>query len=212
MDQTIPTTLNQRYRVTFIALLLFGCAISKAGLLPSRALGQNAYEYTERVPVAQVQMERREETVYTTKPVESVQSHYRTVLEPVTTLCCEPRLHNWWNPLTGPYVSYHMTPRTHWQPRTERVETRVTRYQYIPETRIVERPVRRLGFANRRVIANNTVPSRPQPRIVQRTAPSQVPIVVSPQRVARHPSIGGLHRLDNDPPRQAMPSSATLYR
>ncbi|MCA9262943.1 MAG: hypothetical protein KDA60_03805 [Planctomycetales bacterium] len=42
----------------------------------------------------------------------------RPVYVPVTRYYWEPRWHGWWRPIAGPHLAYHLTPVTRWEARS----------------------------------------------------------------------------------------------
>lgn len=150
----------------------------------------------ERQPVVETVVEQREQTVYTPRVTTEMRESVRTVYVPVVEYRYEPRVHNWWNPFAPAHVAYHQIPSTRWEPRTEVVRTPVTYHELIPETRVVEKPVRKLGFADQKRI--------------ERVAVTPVPMTPtsSAATVARRP-VGSVGVITNEPPRYG---AATVLR
>ena len=59
----------------------------------------------QRTPVARVQWQEREETVYVQQPKREVQQYERMAYYPTVSYRRVPRLHDWWNPFSVPYVT-----------------------------------------------------------------------------------------------------------
>lgn len=151
---------------------------------------------TVRRPVTESRYETREETVYrehlTTDSVES----YRTRHLPVTEYRLEAYWAGRWNPFRRPYLAYEYVPRTHWEPRTEVVRTPVSRRELVPERRVVQVPVTTTKMAEEEVIT----------RVAVSGNASGDPFASSVARQGDTIRIGGVARLDNDPPRYGQTS------
>lgn len=91
-------------------------------------------------PVVQTQLEPQQSTVYRPETVVEVRPETRTVYTPVVSYGWEPRVRGRWNPFVQPTIQYEHTPRTHWQARTETVERRETRTNWVAEHRQVDVP------------------------------------------------------------------------
>ncbi len=138
------------------------------------------YRVTRRVekrPVAETHLEQQTQTVYATEYVTEMRESTRTTWVPVTQYVYEPRWHQWWNPFAEAYVAYQARPVTRWELRTQTVREPVTMKQQIPQERIVQKPVRALGFVEqpveeRIVVSSPTrgVPATPEVRYAQRPA------------------------------------------
>lgn len=163
-----------------------------------------------QVPVAREGFEQRSETVMSEKWNTVMHESQRTLYYPVTEYAWEPRWHGWLNPFRSPHLAYHLTPRVRWQTSTETIRTPVTYRQYVPETRVVQTPIRRSDVAERT--------DRPDPATrITRRLPNPTP----PSAAARGPSaslpqgMGGIQLLSGDPPRsgpQTIPRHGTVIR
>lgn len=91
-------------------------------------------------PVVETQVRAQESTVYRPETVVEVRPETRTVYSPVVTYGWEPRLKNRWNPFMQPTVQYEHVPRMHWEARSETVERRQTRTNWVAEHRRVDVP------------------------------------------------------------------------
>lgn len=146
----------------------------------------------ERRPTADTHVEDRTQTVYKTEYVTELREQTRTVWVPITEYAYEPRWQNWWNIFAEPTVSYQMRPVTRWEPRTQTERIPVTVQKVIPETKIVQMPVRTLGFAQREYVQ----------RVVVNAPPASSPR--SPAGIARQNELpstntGALARPDSGP-------------
>lgn len=91
-------------------------------------------------PVVETQIQPQESTVYRPETVVEVRPETRTVYSPVVSYGWEPRLKNRWNPFMQPTVQYEHVPRMHWEARSETVERRQTRTNWVAEHRRVDVP------------------------------------------------------------------------
>lgn len=135
-------------------LCLAGCLVFASTLSAQdvRLVQQNGNQFVEstqtvRQPVANTTVQRQEQTVYREEYITQMNEAQQTYLAPVTEYHWEPRVHGRLNPFRPKTVSYHLVPRTRWEPRTHTVRTPVTTRQLRPETRVVEIPHRQLGFS-----------------------------------------------------------------
>ena len=166
------------------------------------------YRETRRVvrrPYSETRYEPRDRVVYREEYHTDYRDSHRTAFIPVTEYQLEPRLRGMLNPFILPHIEYVYAPRTRWQARAEVVSVPTLRKQLVAETRTEEVPVTVRGMRDEEVITRVPISDR----FTSRTAR------YSPARSAN--SIGGVARLDNDPPRQGSssdwrPSDAPLRR
>lgn len=121
--------------------------------------------------------EQREQTVYREQLVPQTQQTYNTVFTPVTEYHCVTRLRSRWNPFVQPYLAQEMMPVRRWETRQQVVHTPVYARQLLPEKRIVQVPVTTTHVAEQEYI-------------------TRVP-------VGPTSGVGGIARLESDPPRQS---------
>jgi len=91
-------------------------------------------------PVVQTEVTPRESTIYRPETVVEVTPETRTVYSPVVSYGWEPRVRGRWNPFVQPTLQYEHVPRTHWEARSETVERRQTRTNWVAERRRVDVP------------------------------------------------------------------------
>jgi hypothetical protein len=166
------------------------------------------YRQTRRVvqrPVVETRMVDTARTVYREELTTEMRETARTWWTPVTEYRCESYIANRWNPLATPCVAFRMVPRTCWQCRTETVKVPVTCRRLVPVTETVRRPV----------TSCRMVPEEVTSRVVVRSPlPIATTVVAQPASPARYEAIGGVARLDRDPPRQGVSTAwrpATRY-
>jgi hypothetical protein len=148
-----------------------------------------------RRPVCETQFRPSTQTVYREEWTTELRSTQRTWWSPVTDYRCEAYWVGRWNPLVEPYLAYRSVPRTHWEQRTEVVQVPITCRRLVPETRSVQVPV-----ATRRMVEEEVIT-----RVAVGGTRPGTPAVLSPTpTVSQSELVGGVARLDKDPPRQGV--------
>ncbi|MFW6124646.1 MAG: hypothetical protein ACOC46_00750 [Pirellulales bacterium] len=188
-------------RFPFI-LLLAASAVSAAAD-EVRYFQQNGVTYREtrrtiRRPVYQTEMRSTTRTAY--RPEQTTQSRQvtQTRWTPVTECCWEPVWVGRWNPFVDPYLVYRPVTRTRWEASQETVERPQTVTRWVPETTTVEVPV----------TVRKMVPEDVVSRVAVSTGAPRAPAGGSGGRLAPVPRpaagvpVGGVARLESDPPRQ----------
>ena len=166
---------------------------------------ENRRTVEDRVPVSR--MEERTETVYREEFTTEMRDTPRTSWTPVTEYRWETFWVNRWNPLAQPYPAYRYVPHTRWEMRTEMVQVPVNTRRLVPETRVVRRPVGGFQTVRREVVSR--VPVRGGRTSVGGTLAAGPLTSVQAPAVARRSQIGGIARMQNDPPRYG---TATAWR
>jgi hypothetical protein len=147
---------------------------------------------TVQRPVYQTQMQQSTRTVCRPQPTTELRPMVCTRWVPVTEYRCESHWVGRWNPLVEPYLATTYVPCTRWQSCTEVVQVPVTCTRLVPETQNVQVPV----------TVCRTLPEEVVTRVPVRANPWAVAPAASPG--ATWPGsgpIGGVARLDKDPPR-----------
>lgn len=155
---------------------------------------------TVRRPVCETQLRPSTQIVYREERTSELRDTVRTWWTPVTEYRCEARWVGRWNPLAEPYLAYRSVPRTSWEQRTEVVQVPVTNRRLVPETRTVQVPVTTRRMATEEVITRLAVGGR---------LPSGSTVLSPTPTPSRPEQIGGVARLDNDPPRRG---ASTAWR
>ena len=138
------------------------------------------YRETRRVvrrPVVETRLESREQTVYREQLRTEVQETQRTYHTPVTEYQWATRMRGRWNPFIQPYYTQELVPTMRWEARQDVVRVPVSRRELVPEKRTVQVPVTTQRVAEEEVITRVAVSSTPAG------------------------ALGGVARLENDPPR-----------
>jgi hypothetical protein len=156
---TITRAITGRV-VPAVALSLMAAPVYGQGLPPAVSSGQAAaagggsgyftdpatgivYRKVQRTverPVVETHMQAQQSTYYRPETVVEVRPETRTVYTPVVSYGWEPRMRGRWNPFVQPTIQYEHTPRTHWEARSETVERREARTNWVAEHRSVDVP------------------------------------------------------------------------
>ena len=189
--------------LTLVLALIGGASLAMAQA--PHYIQKNGVTYVESRQVVQRQvpvtrMEQREQTVYSQRVATETQESTRTFYTPVTEYQCQPRMHGRWNPFIQPYYTYHYVPVRRWQSQQEIVRTPVTRTTLVPEKRIVQVPVTRYELAETEYVTRTPVSSGVPRTIV---SGGQPPLS----------GVGGVARLESDPPRTGWrPATGSVRR
>lgn len=167
------------------------------------------YRETRRVvqqPVVETRSEASTQTVYREETVTELRDTVRERWTPVTEYRWEAFWVNRWNPLAKPYLAYRYVPSTRWERSTETTKTPTVSRRLVPETRTVHVPVTRQRMVEQEIISRMAV-SGPANTATPWTQPVMTAGLV-PINSASRP-IGGVARLESDPPRQG---TSTAWR
>lgn len=163
------------------------------------------YQETRRVvrrPVVETYLEPRQQTVYRDKFDTTLKQTERKYMAPIVEYQWQPHWVNPINPFAQSYVAYRWVPVTRWVERTELVRIPETKHEVVPEQITVNVPVTRQRYAEDEYVSRVAIGVKPQGGSVA-SAPrgSEVAGPVSSPSVARREVVGGVRRLDSDPPR-----------
>ena len=152
-------------------------------------------EYRDKVraPVSDTVWEDQQQTVYREQLTTELHDSHSTIYTPVVVQNYRPVWHGRYNPFVQPYMTLEPAPYTYWSPQTLTTKVPVTSRQWVPEARTVKVPVRTLRFVEQDQV--RVVAVGPAPREVIATQPS----AAAP--VATGLPLGGVSRLESDPPR-----------
>lgn len=172
-------------------LCLTFCSLDAVAQPSIRYYTENGVTYKEtrstvRRPVVEKRMEQREKTVYREKVSTSYEPHTQLSYTPVTTYRWEGRWHDVLHPFKTPYVGYHLVPETRWETRSEQTQRQVTRRDLVPEKQTYQVPVTSHRYVEEEVVHRTPVHGGGR----QATT-----------TVSGRGAIGGVHRIENDPPR-----------
>ena len=188
--------------------------------------GGVTYRETRHViqrPVLDTQIRETTQTFYRETYTTQIRESVRERWTPVTDYRLETYWVGRWNPFVQPYQAQRYVPYTRWEKATEVVKTPVACRQLVPETRTVRVPVTTQRLVDEEVITRVAVAGRPSPEVPWTTpsttsppsmglassaaaSPSTagrlVPVPESPPATVTPGPIGGMARLESDPPRQ----------
>ena len=186
------------------------------GSLPARADDVRYYEQggttyretrqTVRHPIVETRMEDRESTVYRDTYSTVLQDTPRTFPVAVTEYHWVPVWRRSWNPFAPPYLTYEMVPQTRWETHSDTVKTSVTQHQVVPEKITYQVPVTTQRYVDSPIVSRVAVSSAP-PGATIASSPTSAPAGGSSapggssSDVANRTAIGGVMKLDSDPPR-----------
>jgi len=159
------------------------------------------YKETRRVvqqPVTQTTVQQQQQTVFREQYRTEMKDSCRTFYQPVTEYRWQSYLHGRWNPFVQPYWAYRLVPTTRWVAREEVVRMPVTQRELIPETRTVQVPV--------------TTQRMVQKEIIERVAVTNPPNSGTQVAGASSRPIGGVARMESDPPRGSTTTGASGQR
>jgi len=166
------------------------------------------YRETRQVverPAYQTEMRPSTRTVYRQEQVTEVRETTRTWWSPVTEHGYEAVWVGRWNPLVQPYLAYRPTTRLRWEARTETIEQPVTLSRWVPQTETSETAVTVRRMVPEEIISRVAVSgsgvSAPSTATAAVPAPTGA-LAPVPRPMPTAGSVGGVARLDNDPPRR----------
>jgi hypothetical protein len=190
--------MSRQFLATAAMVLLAGARLAGGDEVRYVQEGGVLYRETHRVvqrPIVETQTQETTRTVYREQATTEMRDTVRTCWTPVTEYQCEAYVANRWNPLATPYLTYRMVPRTRWECRNETVKVPVTTRSLVPETQTVRKPVTVCRMEKRALIDRVAV---------GRPASSSQSVVSQPPAATVYQQIGGVARLDRDPPREGI--------
>lgn len=146
-----------------------------------------------RHPVTDVVHQDVPRTVYREHARVELQDINRVYQVPVTEYRRESYWRGRWNPFVQPYLAERIVPYTRWESRAETVKLPITTRQLVAETQVDKVPVVTHRYVDEEIVSRVPV-SGQNGTAIAGSAP-------------RGTVVGGVARLDNDPPRQGIDSS-----
>ncbi len=189
--------VRQLSAATVLALLL-GPGLAAAEEVRYYEKDGVTYRETRRIvqrPVTETEIRQSTQTVYRQQRSSELREQVRTWWSPVTEYRSETYLIGRWNPFVQPFLANHLVPRTRWEQRTEVIQVPVTTCRLVPEVRTVEVPVTVRRWVPEEVVTRMAVRGQ--------SPGTLAPLLPSPTLTPRE-EIGGVARLDNDPPRRGV--------
>lgn len=209
-------------------------------ILTTSALGDQLHYYqvngvtycetrrTVQRPVIETTMQPSMRTVYKQQCYTETKDVAKVYYTPVTTYRPDTHWVGILNPFVEPALETDWIPETYWQQRTEVVKMPVTCRKLVPEMQQVQVPVTTQKIVSEEYVVNRVAIASPVEQTVPQTIPQpyqqpyqmQNPLYVSrPPLPASAPvygygQIGGIARLNQDPPRYgtSINSGTTLMR
>ncbi len=204
---------------SILILAVLGAAVTRdAAANEVRYYEQNGVTYREtrqvvQRPVYQTEMQPATQTVYRQEQATETRETTRTWWAPVTEHGCEAVLMGRWNPFVEPYLVYRPTTRTRWESRTETVQAPVTVTRWVPQTQTTTRAVtvQRMvpeEIVSRVAIRNSGVSTVNSPMLSSSgqygATGALAPVPLPAPRTTSIGTVGGVARLDSDPPRRGV--------
>lgn len=190
--------LSRQILAAAVVISLVGAPSAAADEVRYYEQDGTTYRETRRIvrrPICETQFRSSSRTIYREEQTSELRETLRTWWSPVTEYRCEAHWVGRWNPFADPYLAYRMVPRTHWEHRTDVVQVPVTSRRLVPETRSVQVPVTTRRMVTEEVITRVAVGGG---------RPADPPILSPTPTLSRPEQIGGVARLDKDPPRQGV--------
>jgi len=195
---------HNRFQLAMMAAIWLSPGLAVADEVRYYEQNGVTYRETRRVvhrPVYQTEMRTQQRTTYRAEQTTETREVTQNRWTPVTECCWEPVWINRWNPFADPYLAYRPVTRTRWETACETVQQPRTVTRWVPETKTVEVPV----------TVQRMVPEEVVTRVAVGTAPTSRTMIANGGRLAPIPrpagnstgvTVGGVARLESDPPRQ----------
>lgn len=163
------------------------------------------YQVTRRVisrPIVETRMEQKEQTVPCQKYTTNYEAKEQRYMAPVTEYQWQPEWITPWNPFSAPYVTYRWVPTTRWVEKTQTVNVPVVRTEVEHKKYTVNVPVQTQRVAQEEYISRVAIGTTSQSQQGTLAQPSSDPFARdADSSVARREPIGGVHKMESDPPR-----------
>jgi len=173
-----------------LAVMLLALPFATGQTLPA---GMEEVEIRTKVPrpTSEVRWREREETIVRPEYTTTMQDNQRVILKPVLRMHYHPYVPNWWNPFAPKYTVWQPVQRVFWEPEVQTVRTPVVTAKMVPETRMVKRQERVLGFTEHEQIQIVRRPKPPGNTSIARgvsLAPNTA-VATTPPIVNRQPAV-----------------------
>ncbi|MFZ5831100.1 MAG: hypothetical protein ACOY3P_13505 [Planctomycetota bacterium] len=160
---------------------------------------------TEQRPVYRTTLQPTTQTVYREQVTTEQRPATRLTWTPITEYRPETFWVGRWNPFVQPYLATRWALSTRWEQKSEAIEVPVKMRQLVPETRTCQVPVVTQECVPQEVVTRVAV-SGPAWTLPQ--GQSYATTIVTPGALEGQ-QIGGVARLDKDPPRYgSVPATA----
>lgn len=185
-------------RSSTLTLLLITLNAATAAWAQEVRYTEDGYRETRRIvrhPVTDVVQQDVPRTVYREQARTELQDVHRVYQVPITEYRRESYWRGRWNPFVQPYLAERIVPYTRWESRAETVKVPITTRQLVAETQIDKVPVVTYRYVDEEIISR--VP------VTNQSATS----TYSSAPTTSGTAIGGVAKLENDPPRQGVDSA-----
>lgn len=199
-------------RAASLGLAVLACVGAAAAAADeTRFYEENGVTYRETRrkvarPVAETRWEDQPRTVYREKVTCDCIDVPRSYYVQVSDWQWESYIANRWNPFAQPYVAQRLVPRTRWELRSDTVRVPNPRRELTSELVTVRVPTTTTRLVEEEYISRVAVSVRPTASSPSSQLASGQPTPAAPpagpgMASAMANSIGGVARLDSDPPR-----------
>jgi hypothetical protein len=219
-----PDALKTGGAEMMLARQILAVLIFASFFLPSSAAGDQVRYYQEngitycetrrtvQRPVCETTMQQTTRTVYKEQCYTETKDVTQVSWSPVTTYQPETYWIGRWNPFVDPYLETRWVPQITWQQQTQVVKTPVTCRKLVPEVQQVQVPVTTQKLVSEDVVVSRVAVSSPVPCVGQVVSnPAYYPVrtyVGPPSSIPSGEQIGGIARMNQDPPRYGVRSNA----
>lgn len=168
---------------------------------------QNGITYCEtrrtvQRPVCETTMQQTTRTVYKEQYYTETKDVTQTSWHPVTTYRAATYWVDRWNPFVEPYLATELVPQTCWQQQTQVIKMPVTCRRLVSEVQKVDVPVTTQKLVSEDYVVSRVAVGGPvQPPVSRVAATGVQPFVGIPGSICSGERIGGIARLNQDPPR-----------
>jgi hypothetical protein len=201
-----------RYFLSIAGVTLLAPSAGRAIADDVKYLDEDGITYRETTqtsqrPVPQTTMQQRDYTYYRERYTTELQEVQRTYQVPITEYQWKPETHRTWNPFSPPYVAYRLVPQTRWETKSETVKIPVAKREVVPEKITQQVPVTTHRIAQEKVVTRVAIgPSASHTTGAATMAAGSGGVstmATSTATGAGGDQLGGLSKLDNDPPKQS---------
>ncbi len=164
---------------------------------------------TVQRPVCETTMQQTTRTVYKEQLYTETKDVAQVYWCPLTTYQPETYWVGRWNPFVDPYLETRWVPHTSWQQRTEVVKLPVTCRKLVPETQQLQVPVATQKMVSQEVVVSRVPVANSIPCVGQAVAYPAQAYPANPPSIIGGGQVGGIARLNQDPPRYGSATTAT---
>ena len=198
--------------VTGVILLALGAGQAMADDV--RYLDENGITYRETTQtsqrlVPQTTMQQQDYIYNRQRYTTELQEVQRTYQVPITEYQWKPETHRSWNPFEAPYVAYRLVPQTRWETKLETVKVPVAKLEVVPEKITKQVPVTTHRVAQEKVVTRvavgHSTGGAGSVAAGGMNGSGNAAAMAASGAGTSGDSVGGLSKLENDPPKQSSP-------